>query len=40
LTDAVQRLCEVTRPPEESMDLAEMGGTNRRIHVSVDALFE
>jgi DNA helicase-2/ATP-dependent DNA helicase PcrA len=39
LTDAVQRCCDVVRPPEPIYD-AGPGSTGRRIHVSVDSLFE
>jgi DNA helicase II / ATP-dependent DNA helicase PcrA len=40
LTDQVQRLCEVVRPPEPSCQFAEFGGKTRRIEVSLDGLFE
>jgi ATP-dependent DNA helicase UvrD/PcrA len=40
LTDEVQRLCEVVRPPEQPDRFGAVGGKQRRITVSVDSLFE
>jgi DNA helicase-2/ATP-dependent DNA helicase PcrA len=39
LTDAVQRCCNVVRPPEPIYDVGH-GSSGRRIKVSVDSLFE
>ena len=40
LTDAVQRLCEIIRPPEPSAQLEASNRRQRKITVSVDALFQ
>ena len=40
LTAEVQLLCELVRPPEPRLDLAEISDRTRRIEVSVDGLFE
>lgn len=40
LTAEVQLLCELVRPPEPRLDLAEINDRTRRIEVSVDGLFE
>jgi DNA helicase-2/ATP-dependent DNA helicase PcrA len=39
LTDELQRLCEVVRPAEQSLQTGSAGQGARRITVSVDALF-
>ncbi|HEY3943928.1 MAG TPA: ATP-dependent helicase [Solirubrobacteraceae bacterium] len=40
LTAEVQLLCEVVRPPEPRLDVAEISERTSRIEVSVDGLFE
>jgi DNA helicase-2/ATP-dependent DNA helicase PcrA len=40
LTGEVQDRCDVTRPSERFPQLRGLGGTPRRIEVSVDSLFE